>query len=160
MTTRSSRAAGEGRPPLPPSGRSGATTGDPSKCGAIVRGEFGIRNIVKARAQQDDDIETTRPLVVPEHFPRQPLGPVPAHGPAEAPGRNDAEPIAIEAVDATEQRQEPALRPPPPLLNGQEFRTPPDPLGLSQPPIHRPARRIQQLRTLRSAASVPCGARS
>ena len=113
--------------------------GDPVKRNTVVRVQFRIGDIMKARAQEGNDVEAALPFTVPKQFAHQPLRPVPAHCPAKPPRRDDAEPVPVAAVRTAEQRQETAPGSPALLLNRQKLWTPTDPLTLSQGPIHRPA---------------------
>lgn len=108
-----------------------------SECGAVVRVEFRVRDIVKTRAQQGDDIQATVPLAVPEQLAHHPFRSVPGHGSSMAPRCDDTEPVAVETVRVTEKCQESTPRPATPLLNDQKLRTPSDPLTPCQRPIHR-----------------------
>lgn len=59
----------------------------------------------------NDDIESGRDLVAPEHFPRQALGAIAFDGRSQLPRRRDAEARVRQTILRDEQRQEPAVKP-------------------------------------------------
>ena len=138
MPTRSSRAAGDGLCTAAEPDESGPVTDDPFERGTVVGVYFGMRDLVKTGAQQGYDVLPALALAVPEHLAHQSLGPVPPDCSAQATCRYDTEPVAVQAVRTTEQRQIPTPCPMAPLLNDQKLRTPTYPLTMGQRPIHSP----------------------
>lgn len=154
MTSSSSRAAGETAGAVAGRRSADGATGDALERGTIVSLEGTIRDVLKSRAEQCDDIDPAGSLAVPEQLAHQPLCTVPGHRPSKASGRDDPQAVLVKAVRPCTERQVAATGPLTLPLHSQELRAPPNPFTARKGPSHQPARLRKRRRTTNTWPTV------
>lgn len=100
--------------------------------GNVVGFKIGERGIEHFPARHDDDVQTCRNLVSPEHFPRTAFGTVTFDCRSEFPGRRDAQPGRDAAIQRHEQHHVSAVDARAGGVGALEIRSAPDAFGASQ----------------------------